>query len=68
MAIGVQVRRLRTEQRFSQEELARRAGLSRTAVARIERGERSPAAESIERIARALDVEPGELFPKVLAR
>lgn len=39
-------------------EIARRAGIGNTTTARIERGERTPQIDTVERIARALGVEP----------
>lgn len=39
-------------------EIGRRAGVHSTTTTRIERGERTPQIDTVERIARALDVEP----------
>ena len=64
MAIGDQIRRVRKEHRFSQEELARRAGLSRGGFAQIERGERTPSSATVEKIAMALGVGVEKLYPK----
>jgi len=64
MAVGDQIRRIRKEQRFSQDELGRRAGISRTGIARIERGERKPNSSTVERIAAALGVGVDKLYPK----
>lgn len=47
---------------ISQEELADRAGLHRTYIADIERGARNPSLQSIEKLARALDVSLAALF------
>lgn len=60
---GDRVRAIRAERDLSQEELARRAGLHRTAISFIERAERSSTLETIERLARALRVEPADLMP-----
>ena len=60
---GRRVRELRKERGLSQEQLAARAGLHYTYLGGIERGERNPALVNIGKIARALDVEPRELFP-----
>lgn len=46
----------------SQEELADRAGIHRTYIGGIERGERNPTLTMIHRLARALDVPPSRLF------
>ena len=52
------VRRLRLEAGMSQEELAERAGVHRTYVGMLERGEKNVTIYNIERIAMALLVEP----------
>lgn len=44
------------------EALGARAGISTFSVSRIETGRRTPGGETIEKLARALGVEPGELF------
>ncbi len=50
------VRELRMERGFSQEELAYRAGLHRTYVGAVERGERNITLLNAQRIAEALGV------------
>lgn len=60
---GERVRALRASRRLSQEELGFRADLHRTAVSFIERAKRSATLETIEKLARALNVEPAELMP-----
>lgn len=66
MDIGNRVRELREEQGLSISELAERAGLTRNGVSRIELGSRKPAADSIEALARGLNVDPGRLFESPL--
>lgn len=63
--IGRKIRELRKAKGFSQESFADEAGLDRTYMGGIERGERNIAIINIIRIAKALKVEPGELFPTV---
>lgn len=59
---GQNVRRIRRTRGYSQEELAERAGLHRTYVGSIERGERNVSLYNIVLLARALDVPASELF------
>jgi transcriptional regulator with XRE-family HTH domain len=60
--LGRNVRRLREEQGASQEEVAYRAGLNRAYLSDVERGARNPTVRVAGRIAKALDVDPSELF------
>ena len=59
---GERLRELRTERNLSQERLAELAGLDRNYIGQIERAERNVALVNIVRIAKALEIEPGELF------
>ena len=56
------VRRIRTDRGYSQEKLADLAGLHRTYVGMLERGEKNVTIYNIERIASALEVEPSGLL------
>jgi len=47
---------------LSQEELASKAGVHRTYLGGIERGERNPSLKNIAAIAKALDITLSELF------
>ena len=60
--VGENIRRLRTQVGWSQEELAEVAGLHRTYIGAIERGERNVSLENIVGIAHALQVKPSELL------
>lgn len=62
MVFAANVRRLRTERGLSQEDLAEAAGVHRTYIGMLERGEKNVTIYNIERIARALDVPPPELL------
>ncbi|MDB5815000.1 MAG: transcriptional regulator [Rhodocyclales bacterium] len=58
------VRRRRLELGLSQEDLAEGAGVHRTYVGMLERGEKNVTIYNIERIAIALDVAPASLLMK----
>ena len=62
LEFGQRIRALRTERGFSQESFAHAAGLDRTYVGGIERGERNVALDNIYRLAQALGVAVRELF------
>lgn len=61
-ALAANLKRLRVERGWSQEELAYRAGLHRTFVAHVERGARNISLDNIERLAIAFDLEPATLL------
>jgi transcriptional regulator with XRE-family HTH domain len=56
------LRRLRLATGLSQEELAARAGLHRTYISSVERGQRNVSLENIFAIARALGCDPRDLI------
>ncbi len=56
------VKTLRLQKRWSQEELARRADLHRTYIGAIERHERNVSLVNVERIAKALKVNIKDLL------
>ena len=61
-AFGKAVRTARHELQLSQEELAHRAGVHRTYVGGVERGERNPSLVNIYRLADGLDRTPSALL------
>ena len=63
--LGNKVRELRKMKNLSQEAFADEVGLDRTYVGGIERGERNIATLNLIRIAIALNVEVGQLFPSI---
>ena len=60
---GQRLRLLRKEESISQEELAARAGVHRTYVSSVERGERNVSLETIAKLANALGVPLREMMP-----
>lgn len=60
---GMRLRDIRTERGVKQEQLARRAGLSRTSVVNIEKGRQGVALSTLYRLAEALELQPGDLLP-----
>ena len=60
---GARLRRIRRKKGISQEKLADLAGLHRTYVSSIERGERNVSLVNIERLAIALGTTMAELMP-----
>jgi DNA-binding XRE family transcriptional regulator len=60
-AFGRRVRELRTREGLSQDGLAHTSGIHLTSIGRIERGGREPRLTTIQKLAKGLDVEPGEL-------
>jgi transcriptional regulator with XRE-family HTH domain len=62
---SVNLRRERQVRGWSQEALAHIAGLHRTYIGSIERGERNVSIDNIERLARALGIEPADLMRRL---
>jgi CheY-like chemotaxis protein len=60
--LGATIKSDRSALGISQEELAYRAGLHRTYISDLERGARNPSIESIEKLARALQISVSMLF------
>ncbi|HVI94170.1 MAG TPA: helix-turn-helix transcriptional regulator [Anaeromyxobacter sp.] len=56
------VRRLRAKKKLSQKALADKVGISVSYVSMLERGQRSPPLETIEKMAKALGVPPAALL------
>jgi DNA-binding XRE family transcriptional regulator len=60
-AFGRRVRELRAREGLSQDGLAHTSGIHLTSIGRIERGGREPRLTTIQKLAKGLGVEPGEL-------
>jgi HTH-type transcriptional repressor of puuD len=56
------IKDLRKSHKISQEQLAEKAGLSPTYIGNIERSEQNPTLTSLEKIAKAFSISPGELL------
>ena len=63
--VGEEVKRRRQAKGWTQEQLAVYAGSSQPTVNLLEAGKRNPSATTLEKLARALEVEVVDLFPKV---
>ena len=62
--LGMAIKRQRASLGISQEELAHRARLHRTYVSDLEPGARNPSIDSIEKVARALELSVSKLFER----
>jgi transcriptional regulator with XRE-family HTH domain len=62
------VRALREQRQWSQERLAREAGISTGYVARLEKGQHDPSLSTIENLARALKTSVGQLIGEKRSR
>ncbi len=60
--LAANVRRLRHEQRISQEELAHRSGIDRSYLGQIERAEHKATVVTVGKLAQGLKVLPGDLL------
>ena len=61
--VGAEIRRRRQERGWTGAQLAVYAGMAPSAISQIETGRRSPNTGSLEKIAKALEVEVVDLFP-----
>jgi transcriptional regulator with XRE-family HTH domain len=62
MIIGDRLRGLREEKKLSQGDIEKRTGLLRCYISRVENGHTVPAIETLEKMARALEVPLYQLF------
>ena len=60
--LGVRISQLRMKAAMTQAKLSEGADLSVDSISRIERGDRAPSLESLEKIAEALGIDPAELL------
>lgn len=62
MIIGDRLRDMRVQKKLSQGDIEKRTGLLRCYISRVENGHTVPAIETIEKLARALEVPLYQLF------
>jgi transcriptional regulator with XRE-family HTH domain len=62
MIIGERLRVLREEKKFSQGDIEKKTGLLRCYVSRVENGHTVPSVETLEKMARALEIPMYKLF------
>jgi transcriptional regulator with XRE-family HTH domain len=62
MIIGDRLRALREEKKLSQGDIEKRTGLLRVYISRVENGHTVPAIETLEKMARALEIPMYQLF------
>src|SRR5277367_6384061 len=62
MVIGDKLKVLRMQRNLSQGEIEKRTGLLRCYISRVENGHTVPAIDTLEKLARALEVPMYELF------
>jgi transcriptional regulator with XRE-family HTH domain len=62
MFIGDRLREMREEKKLSQGDIEKRTGLFRAYISRVENGHTVPAIETLEKLARALEVPLYQLF------
>jgi transcriptional regulator with XRE-family HTH domain len=62
MIIGDRLRGLREEKKLSQGDIEKRSGLFRCYISRVENGHTVPSIETLEKMARALEIPMYQLF------
>ena len=62
MIIGDRLRALREEKKLSQGDIEKKTGLLRCYISRVENGHTVPAIETLEKLARALEIPMYQLF------
>jgi len=62
MIIGDRLREIREEKKLSQGDIEKRTGLHRAYISRVENGHTVPAIETLEKLARGLEIPLYQLF------
>lgn len=60
--LGMRIKFLRKERKWSQEDLALEAGVNKNYISDLENGRRNPSLEILEKIAIAFNISLSELF------
>jgi transcriptional regulator with XRE-family HTH domain len=60
--LGSNLRAARKKRRWTQEELSERSGVQTGEISRMERGKRDPQVSTVEKLAAALELPPGQLL------
>ena len=64
-AFGTRLRDAREQANLTQDELAHRAGLHRTFVSLLERGLRNPTIDTVFKLCKAMELDPGSFITSV---
>jgi transcriptional regulator with XRE-family HTH domain len=67
MLIGDRLRKLREQKKYTQGEVAKRTGLLKPYISRVENGHSIPAIETLEKFARAFEVPMYQMFVDIEA-
>ena len=65
IAVGNVIQRMREKKKLSQEVLSGLAGIGRTHLSAIERGERKPTLETFFKLSYALEIKPSSLMAEI---
>ena len=60
--IGANIKRIRLEKKMTQGDICRAAGMDRGYISRLENGLKNPTVVNVDKIAKALEVRPVQLF------
>lgn len=61
--VGKQIKRIRRQRGYTQEDIADKSGMHVSTLGRIERGEINPPLQTLNKIAQALKVKTKEILP-----
>jgi len=64
-SFGLRVKKIRTEKKISQEDLAELSGLHRTYISSLERGVRNPTLTTLISLSKGLNIEINEMLKEL---